>query len=431
MSNSGFSCWYTAVDRLGELDQVVGSRRQLHDPDLPESRLPLVHHQVLAERVGRVDLHVGPVGEHLGPALARGLGHRRRDQAEVGGAVVGGDEEPVVVVRHRVLDARAPRLDGPERLVRLVGAGVAHLRRAVAGDVEHHERVAAGAADVDEERLVGLEVHQRVLGGIGAQQVTMEPAGTARLVEHDVEQGAAVVGPRQAGRDVDHGLRQQCPGRELLHVQRERLGAARVHRVRQQPVVGAHVPAAQPEIVVAARERIEIEDDLLAALVLRRAAAVDRILRALRGAVIVEPAVQPLRHREIGLPDPRAHLLEQLLLQRLRRPHHGLGVRILSREIRQHFRILAVPKPEVLVHPGLAVDRARPRHRAGDRGSSLGDRERGETVPDRGRTRRRRERGQRAAGIVRHRCSFECSNPVGTRMTRSADRRPEGWPWPE
>ena len=68
----------------------------------------------------------------------------------------------------------------------------------VAGELEQQIGLAPGPVDVEEERLVGLEVDQRVLGGIGAEPVAVEAAGPAGLVEHDVEQGAAVVGPRQA-----------------------------------------------------------------------------------------------------------------------------------------------------------------------------------------------------------------------------------------
>ena len=395
------------VDRLGKGDQMVAPEDavgEIEDADLPQPGLALVDHEMSPERVGRVQLDLGPMRQDLGPVLARRARHRRAHQPEVGRAVVGGDEEPVAVVAHRVLDAGAARLDGPERLVRPVGAGETHLGRRVAGDLEQQERAAPRAGHVHEERLVGLEMDQHVVGGIVAQPVAVQAAGPAGVVQHDVEQRPAVVGPGHAGRDVGHRLGQEGAGRQVLDHQRERLGAAGIHRVGQQAMIGADLERAEPEVGMALGQRIQVEEDLLGGGVrlgpIRRPAAVDGILGAFGGAMVVEPAVDALGHREVGLLDPPPHLGEQPVLQGDGRTHDRVGVPVFGLEVGEDLRVFPIPQPEILVRPGVAVNGARARN--GPRDGRLGDRRRARLpVPRRRgdqRGDRRVERGTAAFG---------------------------------
>ena len=324
-----------------------------------------------SERLRRVELDLGVVGEHLGPLGAAGAIHRRRDETEVGGAVVGDDVEAVAVVGQAVFDSMPARLHHLERHW-ILGTGDPHLAGGVARQVEHEETVAAGPIDVEEKRLVGLEEDQRILDRVGADPMPVEPARPARLVQHDVEQRLGVVGPGRGGRGALDRLREQLAGGEVLHEDGERLGAAGVHGIGEQPVVGADLEGAHPEIVVSGRQLVEVQQDLFRRAVGFQTATEDRVLPAGLGPVVVEPAVPRHRNREILLLDPAAELLVEPLLKRLGAPHDRFGVPVLGLEIRQDLRIVPVPQPVVLIDPALAVDRVDVGDRTGERWRRLG-----------------------------------------------------------
>ena len=218
---------------------------------------------------------------------------------------------------------------------RILRTGDPHLAGGVARQVEHEETVAAGPMDVEEKGVVRLEEDQRILDRVGADPVPVEPARPARLVQDDVEQRLGVVGPGRGGRGALDGLREQLAGGEVLHEDGERLRAAGVHGIGEQPVVGADLEGAHPEIVVSGRELVEVQQDLFRRAVGFQTATEDRVLPAGFGPVVVEPAVPRHRNREILLLDPAAQLLVEPLLKRLGAPHDRFGVPVLRLEIRQ------------------------------------------------------------------------------------------------
>ena len=285
---------------------MLGAARQLEDPQLPEPFLALPDDQVVAEGFRRVHLDLGAIGQDGRPAGTARIGYRRGDEAEVGRAIIGHDVEPVAVVSDGVLDASPARLDRTEGLLRTIGAGEPHLARRMAREIEHQIVTASGAVDVEEERLVGLEVHQRVFDRIRPQDVAEEPAWPAGFVQHDVEQRARVVGPCRGGRGALDRLGQQLAGGEVLHEDRKRLGAGRIHRVGQEPVIGADLERAHAEVGVIRGEPVLVEQDLLGRLWAIEPPAEDGILRPRLGPGVVQPLVEPNRHREIGLLDPAA-----------------------------------------------------------------------------------------------------------------------------
>ena len=168
--------------------------------------------------------------------------------------------------RHRVLDRRlaAARSPGTARPARSA-LSEPHLARSsgsparAAGTRRLRVRSMSRKKDSSASKWTSASS-----AGFVAHDVAVEPAGPARLVEHDVEQGAAVVGPRRGwARRWRSSPASSVSGRQILHEQGERLRAARVHRVGQQPVVGAHLERAQPEVGVAVGERVQVEQHLL------------------------------------------------------------------------------------------------------------------------------------------------------------------------
>src|SRR3546814_4930572 len=63
--------------------------------------------------------------------------------------------------------------------------------------------VALGLAEVDEETGIGFLVDERIAGGVVAQAVAEDLRGAMFLVEGDIEQRAAVVGPDET-RSEEH-----------------------------------------------------------------------------------------------------------------------------------------------------------------------------------------------------------------------------------
>src|SRR3546814_1114134 len=81
-----------------------------------------------------------------------------------------------------------------------------------------------------------------------------------------------------------------------------------------------------PEVARALGLAVAVEQHLLPRLGIDRAAAEHRVLAAGLVALVVGEGPVGARHRAVVLLDARLHLLEELLLQGLRRRHHRFGV---------------------------------------------------------------------------------------------------------
>src|SRR5258706_13466745 len=110
----------------------------------------------------------------------------------------------------RIFDVRKARLDNGEIGMWLVGGSEAHLGAGGASQRNQHIGTAAGLDDVQIESLIGLVVHQRIIGLAGAERVAKRLIWSQRVVERVVEQRAIVVGPFASGVCVGDLIGQQC-----------------------------------------------------------------------------------------------------------------------------------------------------------------------------------------------------------------------------
>src|SRR3546814_6173477 len=120
-----------------------------------------------------------------------------------------------------------------------------------------------------------------VAGGVVAQAVAEDLRGTMLLVEGDIEQRAAVVGPDETSLRLLDAVGQQRPACEVLHIDAIALGAVAVDGVGQQPVVGAVLAGGDPEVALALGLAVAVEQHFLSRLaVADRAPAEHRVLPA-------------------------------------------------------------------------------------------------------------------------------------------------------
>src|SRR5207248_7396868 len=97
-------------------------------------------------------------------------------------------------------------------------------------------------------------------------------------------------------------LRAVATGAQVAHVQVVLPEAGLVRAVGELRSVVADFPAAQAEELLALRERIDVEDDLLGRIQ-RRPAAHDRVLLSLLGSLVVPERADPDGRRRIVLLD--------------------------------------------------------------------------------------------------------------------------------
>ena len=121
-------------------------------------------------------------------------------------------------------------------------------------------------------------------------------------------------------------------------------------------MVGRDLEAAEREVVVARREVVLVEQDLLGAAV-AAPAAVDGVLLTFDGARVIAPLAVGHRRRRVGLLDAAADLVEDAVAQRRARREERLGVRVLGFEVGDHGRVVTVAHPVPVVDAVVAVDR--------------------------------------------------------------------------
>jgi hypothetical protein len=142
--------------------------------------------------------------------------------------------------------------------------------------------------------------------------------------------------------------------------------AGLVGRVGEEVAVVAHLPAAEGEELLALRQHVLVQQDLLGRLEGTFAAAEDRVLLPLLGARVVPVAILEERRCRVRLLDPREHFLVERLLQRLGRFHHRVRVGRFRAQVLLHLGGALVPQPEVVVREGVPVELHRVRHLARD-----------------------------------------------------------------
>lgn len=97
-------------------------------------------------------------------------------------------------------------------------------------------------------------------------------------------------------------------------------------------------------------------------------AAINGILFALFGAVVVEKVAVQIGNAEVGFLDTRQHFLVQLVLECLVRRQDTFRVGIFGFEVSNHFRVLTfvIAQPEVVIHAPVAMQLENARFRFGN-----------------------------------------------------------------
>ena len=302
------------------------------------------------------------------------IGDRRLDDLEVLRALVGGDVELTVVVVDVVLVAGLPGQDDGERRRGCRRRQVAHLGRRLGARRHEDHLLVERPSGADVEQLVALLEDQLARRADGVAEHLVGPLGYRVLGRVDER---LVVGRPDDRADPFNPFGRVAPRAQVAHAQDILPVTVRVERVRQPVGVVADGVGPEAEELVALGELIEVEHDLFGAGHAALAAAHEGVLLPFLRARVVEVLADARRHTEVGLLDAPEHLLVERLLQRLRRPHHSLGVGVLSLEVGGDVGIGFFAEPEVVVGQRVAVDARGVRHLAGD------GRDRGALLPHR------------------------------------------------
>ena len=229
---------------------------------------------------------------------------------------------------------------------------------------QHEPLPAPRPADSDVEALVLLLVDEDV-GALGLEEaVPIDAIRTLRRVLDRVEERHVVRRPHGARR-VRDALGPEGVRAQVLHEKRVLAEARVVRRVREQvPVVTDGIAPERHELL-AFRELVQVERDLLRA-VGKLPAAMDPVLLPLLGPEVIQPVALAIRHGEVRLLDVAEQLGIQRGLERLGGLHHGGRVRVLGLEVSRDLGVRLVPQPGVRVGPRLAVERDDLIHLLGD-----------------------------------------------------------------
>ena len=289
---------------------------------------------------------------------------RRCHDPEIGRVPVAAQDPAPVEVLGLVLVIPLARHDHPELERRIGGVGETLLARHGAVGVDVEVPAILAAAHVEIKSVVRFLVDERIGRGIRAEHVLANPAAQQRLrVFLDVDHGAAVGRPRDRRLDVFDHIRQQLAAREVLETQRVLATPDRVFSIGQQPVVRTHFELAHVVEVAAARELLEVEQDLFRCFEGARPTRVHRIFLPGVEAPVIPVASFAIRDGRVVLPDSADDFRVELVLQRSRVGEHRILVGVLRGEVGQHVRVGArvVAQPVVLVAARAVrrIDRAR------------------------------------------------------------------------
>jgi hypothetical protein len=259
-------------------------------------------------------------------------------------------------VVHVVLVVLLAGADQAQGRRRLVGRDPAPLARGVGGDADEEDRLAARAAGEDPEHLVLLLIEENVGRGVASERVAVEPVRALGRVRDRVEERLVVGRPGRRARARDL-FREELAGRKVLDAQRVVAKPRVVGRVGEQVPVVADVAHGDGHELFALREGVHVEVDLFRRLDAALLSAIDRVLLALLGARVVEPAAVPVGDRKVGFLDAPEHLVVEHFLEPFRRLHERLGIGVLGVEKSADLRVVLFAHPEVVVLQRLVVQR--------------------------------------------------------------------------
>ena len=259
------------------------------------------------------------------------------------------------MVVDRVLDVVPSGLDEHGRGVGRIAGQEVILAADLAGGAD--EDVPLGLRELD-AHLVALVLFlgdENVIARLGAQPVPPDLERPHRLVRPDVEERPAVRGPRGAVVDaVDH-IVAVVTRTQVAKAQRVQLGAVDVHGVRDEALVGAALHVAELEVLVARRQLVAVEHDLLGRVHRTSTPAVDLVVEALHRAGVAPPPLVERRGRCVGLLHPADDLVVEPVLQVGALGHDAVGICVLGLQVGDHVWVRLVAKPVVGVDAAIAV----------------------------------------------------------------------------
>ena len=178
--------------RATGLDEPLLARVAVHDAQLGRAPVPLLHHQVPPEHVGRHQAGARRPGDDLGPPGPPGCRRRRPHQPVLHRPVVGDQVElaavrPVAVIGP-VFDAGPPWLQDDRRLAGVVRRDEQCFRRVPGRGFDQHVRPGAGGPHGQLEALVAFGEDQDVLVLRRAQPVAPDLVRAVQGVGDGVEE---------------------------------------------------------------------------------------------------------------------------------------------------------------------------------------------------------------------------------------------------
>ncbi len=368
---------FESVSLLLERDVVRLAAAQVVDDKARAAVLAHQQHEPVLEQRRLGDQAPVAMGDAVAPVgFLRRLAGRDND-LEVARSRIGADVKAIAVVHDLVANARPSRRDHPRRRGRRVEIDDPRLRSVMAVHGDHRRAAEPGRLDPDEPRGVVLAENLGVFALRGSEPMQPHPTRSMVLVLLDVEKRLRIARPHDvAGRAADT-VGEVLPALHVsdgddMHFRTETVGTP-----GEPGVVGRMTGGGELEVRLSPSARVAIDQHrLLAARA--RPPAIDAMLPAAAKSRIVGPGTVDLRRLAVVLLEPRAHLADQLRLQRQRRSEQRVGVSVFRLQqradvFRQQARIaqdlapVRGPYPGIVVGPGEAVGAQLRRARLGAR----------------------------------------------------------------
>jgi hypothetical protein len=318
------------------------------------------------------------VGHQIAPMVDLRLRDRGRHDLEILGSVlVGQDQELLAMMLDVIAQPDLARMNQ-------TGGGIRHcqiddpdLRGLVIAHIDQQEGAGLRLGDRDKHARIGLFVDQNVLALRAAQNMPEHPRGTVVCVDGDVVEALRIGGPDHVAAGFRHHVIKIDARPKRTNADGVEFRAGLVAAPCQHRVVGRMRPVAQIEEILATRQLVPVEHDLLLAA-LARPAAQDGVLTTAVVAIIV--GEWPIRRWRSGVVflDARPHLGNQQLLQGRRVLQQRGGIAVLGPQqlvdlgrqrfgVTQHVLPVVSPDPCILVAPAQSVGAVRHRALGSDR----------------------------------------------------------------
>ena len=196
---------------------------------------------------------------------------------------------------------------------------------------------------------------------------------THRRVGPDVEEGRVVGGPGRAVVNALDDVPQVLAGVEVPEAELVQLRSVDVGRIGEEIFVRAPLDVAELEVVVAFRELVGVENDLLGGVHRPTAPAVDLVVEAFHRPGVGQPTLEQGRRGGVRLLDPPDDLAVQTFLEVACARRHGVGIGIFGFEVGDHLRVVLVTQPVVGVDASVPIGLEDLGTHGGDRRAGRGD----------------------------------------------------------